>query len=722
MTEAKDSPNKLDILFHRAAYLKKKRPLGKYEIGEKDQYGLDVIWEYESLDLDIAHVRWYDWVIGIICIILKWPFNATVLISFYCVFLLIVTFISSFLVAYISNPIYALMDDNAMRTASAFIALITSSPIVAFIFYVLCQVILNVIDGVQEIVFISISAIPTIGSEVCKARTSGRLWVFILRTAIFLIAGIGLGYLTLFVEGCSIIVGCILFLFAPFGILINFIAPFVGYFVLLFWNICRIPGCDFTNLVYRWVRKKAAGDLSPGERAGNMEERREREHHKEQVGSVIVLLKIALSFDYFWIGNFADHVIRAGIKKPWKRTIGTVMMWVLTGLNIFVIVTNISEYHDHPEKMFLMAQIIHIVLLPVLVFFHPAITWIHTVKKVLLKWVLRTSAMIAVVAMIGIGISFSQLTNALDEKRLANLPPLPENYSRKPAFVTDHPFCNEQYGERNLIELIGLSFGGYVHTNPVVFGQQMAYVLGPEWDNDTTYSVQEIIPNVPCVIYRLGDLVVFSFRGFTTTQELALEVEVLARYYVLPLLLNLTPLYDHIKEWWLERYTALAYFFGLHWFSPMSHFNNVVEGIHTEYDGRGLGEKDKVVFVGSNIGGVFAKILGMITHHRGIGFISLPSLDEDFSYRYGSDEMSTRWGTNIYVGGGYFGVPDLGIAEDYRLPGDSESGGLDDIYQSFCLLAEICGHHMQFEAYCSTVIGSDKLRKIIEFLTASTST
>jgi hypothetical protein len=72
-----------------------------------------------------------------------------------------------------------------------------------------------------------------------------------LQSLVIAVLGIATGAVTFFVPGCSIILGCIV---------LNFVAPFLGYFVLLFWNICEVPGCDFTNLLYRWLRHKARGE------------------------------------------------------------------------------------------------------------------------------------------------------------------------------------------------------------------------------------------------------------------------------------------------------------------------------------------------------------------------------------------------------------------------------------------------------------------------------
>jgi hypothetical protein len=323
---------------------------------------------------------------------------------------------------------------------------------------------------------------------------------------------------------------------------------------------------------------------------------------------------------------------------------------------------------------------------------------------------------VAVLAMLFVGIFSAVITGMLDDLRISELPPLPADWSRVPEFETDQAVCSVQYETFSILDLIGLAFGPYDLNNTAVFETQLDYIFGPGAHEFITYTAHEAVANVPFIHYKIGGVSVFGLRGFTTSQEFALQVEIIARHYVLPLLLELTPLYDWIKDQWLARYTEFAYFFGLHWFSPMSQFDGVIQGIKKVYDDAGLTETDRVVFVGANIGGVLAKVLGMITHHRGIGFVSLPSVDEEFSYRYQYDDLSMRWGTNVFTNGGIFGVEDPDIAENYQLPGEGDITSADGIYQTFCVLSEVCGHGPQFRAYCEKVVGEEKLKEIRDFL------
>jgi hypothetical protein len=723
----------MDRIFHRAAYLKKSPPRGRTKIGDSDQFGLDVIWEYESIEHPPSGAKWYDWAIGIGWIIASWPFNAALVFSFYCVFLLLLTFLSAFIVAYLLNPLYAFLEDDPLLTAVAIIELFTAAPLLAFILYVLCQVVMNVIAGVQAVVVNAISSLPDSGPEVMKLRRKDGLKMYLLKGGALLVVGVGFFYLTIFVEGCSIILGCIVLLLVPFGILLNFAAPCLGTFLTLFRNVCGVPGLDITNLIYRWLRHKATGEWSssdiPEDTKGNkftvdVETYKERTEQQETFQSLSVALKIALAFDYFWIGNFADHVIRSELSQPCKRTTSTVLVWVCVALNIFVIVVDFREYRRYDVGSFLASIVIRIVLLPVLSFFHPVIAWLHTIKGGLLRWVLRLSSITAIVVMVAVGIIASAVGPTLDDVRLKSLDVLPVNYTRAPAFKTDLALCNAQFSGRSLLELMGLSFGAYDISDEAVFAQQLEYFFGPKWNATIGYTIRTAAAKVPYVVYSIGRTTVFGLRGFSSPQELALQAQAVVRYYVLPLLLDTTPLYDTFKDGWLGSYTKHAYFFGLHWFSPMSQFGRVVDAVLAEYHALGLNETNDVVFVGSNIGGVVAKVLGMITRQRGIGFISLPSVDEELMYEYDFDDLARSRTANVYVTGGWFGVEDPEIGTNFAMPGEGTAiGGVaDSIYGSFCLMAEVCGHHAQLDAYCKTALGEEAFESIVEFASANNTT
>lgn len=132
------------------------------------------------------------------------------------------------------------------------------------------------------------------------------------------------------------------------------------------------------------------------------------------------------------------------------------------------------------------------------------------------------------------------------------------------------------------------------------------------------------------------------------------------------------------------------------------------------YDQYGLKEESQVLFVGVNIGGVLAKVTGVRKHHRGIKFLSLPTGDDEFIYRYEFQEKDMHYITKVYDTGGLFGKAEDGGGENFAIPGPFDLLDRDAVYRSFCNLAEMCGH-AQFSVYCEAVIGAEKVRSILSY-------
>jgi hypothetical protein len=120
--------------------------------------------------------------------------------------------------------------------------------------------------------------------------------------------------------------------------------------------------------------------------------------------------------------------------------------------------------------------------------------------------------------------------------------------------------------------------------------------------------------------------------------------------------------------------------------------------------------------MGVNSGGMIAKRLALLKGRRGIGFMS-PSVDlDEFDNRYDLEDDATQWITNVVNRDGLFSGEDSGCAENFALIGRSDILGMDEVYPSFCNLAELCGHHDQFGDYCQTAIGDERLAAIRAYL------
>jgi hypothetical protein len=87
--------------------------------------------------------------------------------------------------------------------------------------------------------------------------------------------------------------------------------------------------------------------------------------------------------------------------------------------------------------------------------------------------------------------------------------------------------------------------------------------------------------------------------------------------------------------------------------------------------------------------------------------------------RYELDEEALGWASNVMNQGGMFGVLDPDIGENFIVNGKDDVIGHDEIYPSFCNLAEMCGHGEQFQLYCEAAIGSGKLAQISEYFASA---
>jgi hypothetical protein len=335
-----------------------------------------------------------------------------------------------------------------------------------------------------------------------------------------------------------------------------------------------------------------------------------------------------------------------------------------------------------------------------------------------LQWAFRGAVAVAAAAMLAILIIKGGIPSYLQKFRLQDesLPPIDtRTWNSTPAFQIETGPCAVRYEGLSLLQAVGLALGGYdLGRNQVVFDRQMQYFFGPNATETISYSVEQLSPYVPMSIYNVSGVMVFGFRGFATGPELALQAEMIARYYATPMVLDITPLYSTINEQFLSWATSSAHFFGSHWFSPRSQFHELLEKAEEIYDSFNFDENSKVIFTGINNGGVMAKILARRKKHRGIAFLSFPSNDDEFNYRYEFDDDSLQYVTNVVNAEGWFGVDDPGVGENFVLPGDNDILGRDPVYPSVCNFAEMCGLHAQFSQYCEAAVDEDKLAKIRE--------
>jgi hypothetical protein len=434
------------------------------------------------------------------------------------------------------------------------------------------------------------------------------------------------------------------------------------------------------------------------------------------------IVRLLIGFDYFFIGNFAHHMTRQTIHKKRKLRVHTIMVYIFLGLNFYVFVADCILHQQRHLSFFVGALCLRAIFLPVFALFHPFVGFLfHSVDHVL-QWSFRGAAILSVLAMIA-GFVFRATTpGILTAFRFTELPPLPPDWSNASGSLANLAVCRGRYEGLSVVEAIGLALGGYdVTRSEAVFSRQLDFFFGPGAIDRISYEVENIAPDVPMVIYNVSGTTVFAFRGFATGRELLIQIQMLAQYYVAPFFLQMMPFYDMINNQYLSSFSASAHFFGLHWFTPRSQFDEWVQKVSAIYEDRAIPADAPVLFVGINTGGLLAKTLGIMKKRRGISFVSLPVSTAEFQYRYAFPDTEMQWASNVVNTGTWFGVEDPDVGENFVLAGDHEILRQDEVYPSFCNLVEICGQQAQFREYCRVAIGEQKLAAIRKYLHSETS-
>jgi hypothetical protein len=429
------------------------------------------------------------------------------------------------------------------------------------------------------------------------------------------------------------------------------------------------------------------------------------------------ILAMIAGLDYFWIGNFANHIFEDSVRIAEKTVLHLIAVHVVTILNVIVLVLDLIAYTETKLSLFAGAIVIRALCLPVLVMFHPLVGFVFHTPDSVLQWVFRGATILAGTLTVVTLIGAVAVPNILKTFRFESLPSLPADWTTDPMDPANLAICTNRYEGLSMIELLGLTFGGYdVNRNEAVFRQQMDFFFGANSTDRIEYEVVELEPDVPMLIYDISGTKVFAFRGFASGPELSVQVERLASLWVVPYFLEELPLYDKINERYLSSSTASAHLFGWHWFSPRSASDHLLQKASAIYDERAIPADVPVLFVGVNSGGTIAKRLALLKDRRGISFLS-PQVDlDEFDNRYDPYDNATQWITSVINRDGLFAGEDPGFAENFALIGDASVIGKDNVYESFCNLAELCGHHAQFGEYCKAAIGEEQLATIRAYL------
>jgi hypothetical protein len=290
----------------------------------------------------------------------------------------ITTFVATFLTACALEPISAALEDGGSGLGLSIVRLYTSVPVMAITAFVLVKVFGAVwgaltgflISAGADVFGIARLAGPAEKERRCAKRPKCSTW-----NVVFNVGLVGLGalffWLTFFVKGWVMVMGLIPFVPIVLVILANFLQAamaFLSLFISPFVDICRgAAGCSDASLkscktiaaccVEFW--RKSRGSDSDGDR--------------REIGPLAAMM---CGLDYFWIGNFASHIWErtpsCRTKKwNWRSVVNVLAIYVMTGLQIYVLVMDAKLLQEKPLSFFLGAVCLQGIFLPVLSLFRP---------------------------------------------------------------------------------------------------------------------------------------------------------------------------------------------------------------------------------------------------------------------------------------------------------------------------------------------------------------
>jgi hypothetical protein len=202
-------------------------------------------------------------------------------------------------------------------------------------------------------------------------------------------------------------------------------------------------------------------------------------------------------------------------------------------------------------------------------------------------------------------------------------------------------------------------------------------------------------------------MTIYGFRGYSSGSEFALQIEIFAGEYVLPVFQGILPFYDFVVTYFLDYLVGIAHTFGNSFFDPVSIGRSFIDPILEKYDQE---QPPNVLFSGINVGGLISKTLALVRHEQGIGFLSLPVFNDFFQYAYDFGPEDALYITNVYNYEGTFALPEPAVATNIGIPWvTSSSISRDTVYRSVCTMAELCGKSEQFQEFCIASIGEDEL-------------
>ena len=366
--------------------------------------------------------------------------------------------------------------------------------------------------------------------------------------------------------------------------------------------------------------------------------------------------------------------------------------------------------------------LIRIVALPLTSYFHCLVVFFHgrRISHTVSKWVMRIGSLFTWAVVFASAIAVGVVNSRVIDERIADMPPptLEQTYSWNHNNLSA-PVCSKIFNGMSVLDVVSFSLGVYdIARDEKVFKTEMQHFFGADWEENIDYEVHWISKHVPVGVYDVKDrdTTVFAFRGFDTGQELAIQVELFAIHYVLPYVETIIPLQQLLVDGFLKFYTIFAHNLGMHFFDPKLMIDDFIPPVMDLYDKLELQDKRNVIFVGSNVCGVLAKIAGMKLRRPALGFISFPAFNDFFQLTFDLENEMAVYITNVYNFEGLYTDQEPGLANNIGVPWVSTSFlDRDSIYQSFCTIVETCQMNARYEQFCHAAIDRENMDLIREY-------
>lgn len=427
--------------------------------------------------------------------------------------------------------------------------------------------------------------------------------------------------------------------------------------------------------------------------------------------------------EYEFIYKYADdiyidseHVIR-----------NKIILIILTLLNLVVIVFDFVKAFQYQSQnldlsYFLGSVILRLFFLPLTSYYNFIYSLFNFNKlddfihKLILLLIPVAAILLLLISLIAYPIIITYYKSTF---RISNLPSPSMNISYE-SHYPECKICKPVYQNYTLLDLIGFSLGPYDFFNQPVFINQSQYFFGDKFNQSfITYNPKTIdILNYTYIIYddTETNTTIFGFKGFDSPAEIAVHLQMLVDYTFKPFFYDLCPLFETILNDWLKLDLDWISKLALNFFDPLPLVNQFINPIQDVYEINYSNSKN-VVFTGLNIGGLFAKVLGMKNNRAAVSFFSYPVFTEIIQSFFDFSMENSLNITNVYNMEGSGSVEEHDIISNIGIPvlDTSSNFNKEGVYQSLCTIASICRTQPIYNEYCKHALNSpDQWEEIVK--------